>query len=102
MSSSYLPNLQTVVEARGKVQTEAAKLRDENTPPTPQAVYGKLDEPLGKIINALRTALAQSSRQHELQDDEAEQAPPAYREAVADYFERLSRDYETAPQEPAK
>jgi len=27
---------------------------------------------------------------------ELEQAPPAYRPAVADYFEKLSRDYEPA------
>jgi hypothetical protein len=46
--------------------------------------------------------LLQSSRQHELSDQLAEQAPPAYRAAVADYFERLSRDYQAPPDPQAK
>jgi hypothetical protein len=33
-------------------------------------------------------------RQFELATKEPAAAPPAYREAVADYFEQVSRDYQ--------
>jgi hypothetical protein len=59
--------------------------------------YGKLNEPISTMINALRDQLQRTARQTELTDQNVEQAPPAYRDAVADYFERLSRDYQTAP-----
>jgi hypothetical protein len=38
-------------------------------------------------------------RQFELATKEPAAAPPAYREAVADYFEQVSRDYQPAKDE---
>lgn len=59
------------------------------------AFADQIDPPLEGLIKLLRTELAQFERQHQLTDQELAQAPPAYRPAVADYFERLSHDYGT-------
>jgi hypothetical protein len=59
--------------------------------------YGRLNEPLSAMIGALHDQLQRTARQNALTDQNVEQAPPAYRDVVADYFERLSRDYQTAP-----
>jgi hypothetical protein len=53
-----------------------------------------IDPPLTGVINALQTQLAGMRRQFELATKEPAAAPPAYREAVADYFEQVSRDYQ--------
>jgi hypothetical protein len=98
VSSTYLPNSPMIMDAHLKVRAVLAKLRQQTAGSSVVEAYGTLNEPLGAIINLLRIQLQQSSRQHELTDQQAEQAPPAYRAAVADYFERLSRDYETAPE----
>ena len=54
-----------------------------------------LQPPLTGLVKLLRTELARSARQHQLADQEKEQPLPAYRPAVANYFERLSLDYQT-------
>jgi hypothetical protein len=59
--------------------------------------YGKLNEPISTMLAALHDQLQRTARKTELTDQNVEQAPPAYRDVVADYFERLSRDYQTAP-----
>jgi len=101
VSSTYLPNSQTIMDAHANVRAVRAKFRQQTAGPSVVEAFGRLNEPLGAIINLLRVQLRQSSRQHELTDQQVEQAPPAYRAAVADYFERLSRDYQTAPEAPA-
>jgi hypothetical protein len=53
-----------------------------------------IDPPLTGVINALQTQLAGMRRQFELATKEPAAAPPAYREAVADYFEQVSCDYQ--------
>jgi len=53
-----------------------------------------IDPPLTGVINSLQTQLAGMRRQFELASKEPTGAPPAYREAVADYFEQVSRDYQ--------
>ena len=58
------------------------------------ASFGKIDGPLSSMISMLRAELEHVQRQHELADQTAAKAPAAYREAVADYFEQLSRDYQ--------
>jgi hypothetical protein len=57
------------------------------------AFCGRMDPPLKGLIAQLRQELAHSRRQYKLTDQQVAQAPRAYRPAVADYFERLSRDY---------
>jgi hypothetical protein len=54
----------------------------------------EIDAPLTGVINSLQTKLAGMRRQFELASKEPAGAPPAYREAVADYFEQVSRDYQ--------
>ena len=46
------------------------------------------------VINSLQTKLAGMHRQFELAEKDPAAAPAGYREAVADYFERVSRDYQ--------
>lgn len=59
----------------------------------------EIDPPLTELINSLRTELAGMRRQFELASKETAPAPPAYRAAVADYFEQVSRDYQPAKDE---
>jgi hypothetical protein len=59
-------------------------------------LFEEIDPPLQGVIQCLRAELANARRPHQLVVAELDQAPPAYRPAVADYFERLSRDYEPA------
>ncbi|HWB59314.1 MAG TPA: hypothetical protein VG733_07470, partial [Chthoniobacteraceae bacterium] len=59
----------------------------------------KIDPLLTDVIHSLQTKLTGMRRQFDLAEKNPAAAPPAYREAVADYFERVSRDYERpAPQ----
>ena len=57
-------------------------------------LFLEIDAPLTGVINSLQTKLAGMRRQFELAAKEPVGAPPAYREAVADYFEQVSRDYQ--------
>ena len=59
----------------------------------------QINEPLTGVINSLQTKLAGMRRQFELASKDSAGAPPAYREAVADYFEQVSRDYQPAKDE---
>jgi hypothetical protein len=59
-------------------------------------MFGKIQAPLDAVIGLLQAELQRSERQYRLNDQSADKAPPAYREAVADYFERLSRDYKAS------
>lgn len=64
------------------------------------AAFDKIEGSLDDIITLLRAQLQQTQRQHKLEAQDPEKAPEGYRDAVADYFERLSRDYMNAPQQP--
>ena len=61
------------------------------------ASFKKIQGPLDSMIALLRDRLQQAQRAHDLADQSDTAAPPAYREAVADYFEQLSRDYDKSP-----
>ena len=93
----YIPNSPTMIAAEAVIHRQI-EISHGQPAAAFLASYGKLDEPISTILTLLRAALRQSSRQHLLTDQHVEQAPPAYRAAVADYFERLSRDYQTAPE----
>ncbi len=60
------------------------------------ALAVEIDPPMTGLITLLRQELTHFQRQHRLTDQQVAQAPPAYRPAVADYFEQLSHDYTTA------
>ena len=57
------------------------------------AFAAEIDPPLTGLITLLRQELSHYRRQHQLTDAQVAQAPQAYRPAVAEYFEQLSRDY---------
>jgi hypothetical protein len=59
----------------------------------------EMDSPLTGVINSLQTKLAGMRRQFELASKDSAAAPRAYRAAVADYFEQVSRDYQPAKDE---
>jgi len=60
----------------------------------------EIDPPLTGLINSLQKELSGMRRQFELASKDTAPAPPAYRAAVADYFEQVSRDYQPAKDEP--
>ena len=60
------------------------------------AFLEKIDAPLEGVIEQLRAEIAGNRRSYQLTEEEMAQAPAAYRPAVADYFEQLSRDYHAA------
>lgn len=62
----------------------------------------EMDAPLAGLIHSLQTELAAMRRPFELVSKETAEAPPAYRAAVADYFEQVSRDYEPAKDDGGK
>ena len=78
----------------------AAAERPATTPEDYVPLVLQLDPPLTGLIHSLQTELAGMRRQFELTSQEAAPAPVAYRAAVADYFEQVSRDYQPAKDEP--
>jgi hypothetical protein len=82
----YVKKLQQVLNAAGQQPPSTAN----DYPP----LVLKIDPLLTDVINSLQTQLAGMRRQFELAQKDPAGAPPAYREAVADYFERVSRDYQ--------
>ncbi len=91
--------------------SELATIRDalRNASRAPRGrlaqVFTQMDPALEGVIKLLRAKTQASRRQYQLTDQSLDLAPPAYRPAVADYFEQLSRDYEPAPKatpEPEK
>ena len=78
------------------------QVADKNPPSDPKdfaPLVLQINEPLTGVINSLQTKLAGMRRQFELASKDTAGAPPAYREAVADYFEQVSRDYQPAKDE---
>jgi hypothetical protein len=59
------------------------------------AFLEKIDPELENVIKLLRAENLDKQRPYPLTDDQLVQTPAGYRPAVADYFERLSRDYQT-------
>jgi hypothetical protein len=68
----------------------------ESNPLDIASIAAEIDPPLTGVINSLQAELAGMRRPYQLASQEAAPAPPAYRAAVADYFERVSRDYQSS------
>ena len=88
----YVKKLDQVLRAAGKQPVQDPK---DFVP-----LVLQINPPLTGLINSLQTELAGMRRQFELASKETAPAPPAYRAAVADYFEQVSRDYQPAKDEP--
>jgi hypothetical protein len=83
-----------------KLRTALDSVPDVRTSATRSSVFlAPVLPPLQGVIELLRNELRQSRRQYVLTDQNPDQAPPAYRPAVAEYFEQLSKDYQAAPAE---
>jgi hypothetical protein len=83
---TYAKKLQQVLDS--------ASGRPPSTPGEYVPLVSQIDPLLTDVINSLQTKLAGMRRQFDLAQKDPAAAPPAYREAVADYFERVSRDYQ--------
>jgi hypothetical protein len=62
--------------------------------------YRMLAAPLDQLIADLTALQARAARQDVIKQPDLDEAPAAYRPAVSDYFEKMSRDYhpdESAP-----
>ena len=55
--------------------------------------YPGIVGPLDQLIIELKQALALSQRDEVVKQPNLDEAPPAYRSAVSDYFETMSKDY---------
>ena len=82
----YVKKLQHVLDSAGA--------RPPGTPGEYVPLVLQIDPLLTNVINSLQTKLAGMRRQFDLAQKDPAAAPRAYREAVADYFERVSRDYQ--------
>jgi hypothetical protein len=89
-SSSELENLQKTLQTGGTAHALG--------PGQVVATFQMIQAPLSRVVSLLQAELKRAQRQHQLTDQNPEKAPPAYRDAVADYFERLSKDYKTTPE----
>jgi hypothetical protein len=77
-------------EAALRVQAQLADTARHTIDPT--TLFVKIDPPLEGLIEQLRAQVGRGPREYQLTDQGLDSAPPAYRDAVADYFERLSRE----------
>ncbi len=73
---------------------QAAAARQDMQPREYAQFYLEVDPALTGVIHSLQIQLAGMRRQFELAAKEPATAQPIYREAVADYFEQISRDYQ--------
>lgn len=92
-SYRFLPNSKTQLDALRESVQQAIQ-NDEEPGKSAAPLYGSIEKPLNDVIGLLQTAAQTAKRQFQLEDQSSEKAPPAYRAAVDDYFERLSRDYQ--------
>ena len=86
-----LPNSGQVTELR-RALGEPAKAQEDYLAHFARTAQ-KIDGTLEGVINLLRAENQRGQRQHQLTESNPDEAPEAYRSAVADYFEQLSRDY---------
>ncbi len=62
--------------------------------------YPGIVGPLDQLIIELKQALALAQRNEVVKQPNLDEAPPAYRSAVSDYFEAMSKDYHPDSGEP--
>lgn len=60
------------------------------------STYNIIAAPLDKLIRDLTVIVERDKRNDILKQPDLEEAPPAYRPAVSDYFDTMSRDYHPA------
>jgi hypothetical protein len=82
-------------ERAAKVQKTLQETYSSDQPKW-SVIHRAVESDLNGIISMLRQQLEISQRNYRLNDQELDLAPAAYRGAVSDYFEQLSRDYDKA------
>jgi hypothetical protein len=85
-----IPGTSELQQLRGVLKRHEITSPDGNL----VAFAGEIDPPMTRVILRLREELSLYQRHYQLTDQRVAQAPPAYRPAVADYFEQLSQDYQ--------
>ncbi|SDU12875.1 hypothetical protein SAMN05444156_2126 [Verrucomicrobium sp. GAS474] len=88
----------TTASGTAAMQTLKKTLSDNYAPVL--VPYEKIAPPLDDLIRWIHSEMAKATRQELLSTDDPARAPAAYRDAVADYFERLSKDYDRASAPP--
>lgn len=81
-------------EAAARVQSALSESAMDTARHTfdPRTLVAEVHPALQGLIEQLRTQTQRHAREYQLTNQEATAAPPTYRDAVADYFERLSRE----------
>ncbi len=64
------------------------------------SLFHTLERPVDDLIRTLRTEVARQRRQHLIDERSDDDIPAAYRDAVAEYFEQLSRDFHQKEEDP--
>jgi hypothetical protein len=65
----------------------------ERNPANLRGGFEGIISPLDQLIIELKAALAVTQRDEVVKQPDLDEAPPAYRSAVSDYFEAMSKDY---------
>jgi hypothetical protein len=79
-------------EASNRVQTALENVDTARHLIDPSTLLVTVEPSLEGLIEQLRAQAGHAARGFELTDQGLDSAPAAYRDAVADYFERLSRE----------
>jgi hypothetical protein len=79
--------LQSVAHAQ-----EAARVTPTNAS-NASAGYKVIAQPLDQLIVDLQQAITHAQREEVVKQPDLDDAPPAYRSAVSDYFETMSKNY---------
>jgi hypothetical protein len=90
--SSMVPGVDTR-DVERRLTEIAATPYGEASPENVVKAYQALAAPLDKLIADLSLVADRAQREDVVKQPEPDEAPPAYRDAVFDYFEKMSRDY---------
>jgi hypothetical protein len=93
LAKAAVPNLnaQPLVQSVNQATQEA----HDNAHGKANIVHGyqAIAAPLDQLISDLEEAAAHAQRQEIVRQPDLDDTPPAYRSAVSDYFETMSKDY---------
>ncbi len=93
--------LLTKPETKTEMEQVFNEILEYRTRTNTVVALGAVVEPLDSLIQHLSLLMRKNVRDEMLAEFDNDAVPPAYRDAVAVYFERLSRDFETPAVAPA-
>jgi len=89
-----------IMKTLDAVQSQNTQYR-ETTMVNAASAYQMIAPPLDQLITELKEIGNNAQRNTLIKQPNLDEAPPAYRSAVSDYFETMSRDYKPAGDDPA-